>query len=98
MDETRTEEEREEGEREVGRFKRSITGTYIDTSNKSLLEAYVNEIKELNLIGGRSKMTITENVEFKVRCKYLLVRGNERYWQSMCKPRGCRPVKITALK
>lgn len=82
----------------MGLFKRSILGTYVDTSDKDLTDTYIKEIENEGLLGGRSKMTMKENVNFKVRCKYLLVRKSGRFWQSVCKPKGCRPIKRTAIK
>ena len=82
----------------MGLFKRSILGTYIDTDDDELTNVYIQEIANEKLLGGRSKMTMSENANFKVRCKYLLVRKNGRFWQSVCKPKGCRPIKRTAIK
>ncbi|CAM0102691.1 hypothetical protein VPH209E381_0019 [Vibrio phage 209E38-1] len=81
-----------------GLFKRCILGTYIETSNKELLDVYIREIKNKGYLGGRSKQTMKENVNFKVYCKYLLVHKSGRFWQSQCKPKGCRPIKQTAIK
>ena len=82
----------------MGLFKRSILGTYVVTSDKELTELYIQEITNENLIGGRSDKTMRENVNFSVHCKYLLVHKSGKYWQSSCKPKGCRPIKRTAIK
>lgn len=82
----------------MGLFKRCILGTYIDTSDKELLGVYIKEIKNEGYLGGRSKLTIDKLPNFKVFCKYLLVHKSGKFWQSECKPKGCRPIKKTAIK